>query len=318
MQYAVVVFLTKETSRVTTTMKEWLPNAARRIDEELLERGIGINEPNQYSVVGFGGEKPMRVIKVNNQRLYTIDSVNEAVQLLKSESGPADGFHGIVRLLKDLPFPRSREYITSLLLVTDQPRQVSHIGRLTKRQRVDKVLGNRTVTFSCLLNMEYHFTTDDGGRSADYDALVVDSSVKALVATRNGKFFTYEAFKLTLQVDKQKCAMLRDYGELALKHHGFMGDFAAAIKTNGMDASMTNAVAVTMANSIAAYTVCERCVCKSEGIETKKLTCWRPKDQYWCECKLRKGKVSQVDEVTEENGQTDGRTDIQIKNLVCC
>jgi hypothetical protein len=291
MQYAVIVFLIRETNKVAMAMKEWLPNTAHQINQELLERGIGINEPNLYSVVGFGQEKRINVVKVDKSMLYTIDNVNNALQMLEPGLRNTDGYFGILRTLKDLPFPKSHDYIVSLFLVTDQPRQVSHIGRTIGKQRIHKLLGNRTVVFSNVLDMGYPFQSKGRLRN---EALLVDSSGNALVATQNGTFSTYKVSKLSLPDDQQKCKMFNDYGELALMHQGFVGDFAATLYQNRMEISMTNAVAITMANNIAAKRTCDRCRCKGESKEkSKEPVCWMPKDQNWCECKLRQEKGCQ-------------------------
>lgn len=309
MQYATVVFLVKESRQTTPAMKQWLPGAAQRIDDELLLRGIGINKPNQYAVVGFGGDDGMRMIEVDDEKLYPVAGVSQATESLKEDESKPDGYHAILRALKDLPFPQSREYVISLFLVTDQPRFVSRAGRKMDRKRIDRVLTNRSIIFSCLLNMDYHFTVDvRGSNSLGYDALLVDYSGLAFVAAKEGKFIKryYKDHQPRVHIDREMCEMFTDYGELALKHHGFVGDFAAAVKKNMMDVSLMNAVAMTVANNVETFNVCERCRCEKEGTENEP-NCSRPRNPYWCWCKFRKevNQYSSVSGSLKEMGNTE-------------
>ena len=268
-----------------------------------MKRGIGINKPNQYAVISFGftAKVPMQIVKVENRKLYEISSVTQAIESLEErQTDKPDGFHGILRAVKDLPLPKTREYITSLLLVTDEPRIITYAGRKITKNRTNRVLGNRLVVFSSLLKLEYHFTVDVRKSKEQvflgYDALLIDYAGMASVAVKDGKYLkkNYKYYQPRVHVHREKCEMFADYGELALKHHGFVGDFSAATKNNGIDESLREAVAMTMANSVYTFNVCERCRCEDEESGSEEPSCIQPHDRYWCWCRFRQEKVSKI------------------------
>lgn len=248
-----------------------------------------MGNPNQYAVVGFGGNTGARVISVRGHSLYGYNDVSSALATLETTGSKEDGYYAILYALGKLPLAISNDYIVSVLLITDEPRTVIDEGRLVTKDTIIQAFAQQRVVFSSLLNV--------GLTAGLYDAVGVDYTGSSYLAAQNGGFLKIDSAPKVQAVKNSQhfCALFRDYGVLALSFRGSVWDIAYLTNSDRQLAtSLRRAIVSALADSILDFGVsrCERCLCRDDIQGNRNSVCQVPRDQEWCTCMVDNNPVS--------------------------
>lgn len=124
------VILIIDESGSMATQHEWIANMTSRLDDLLRRINIGVNEPNLFGMVGFGGTyengEYSRVIQYNGQQLVSVANVMNLIKELSVEGNHEDGYAAIDFALNQYTFRDSsaRQFI----LISDENRDVLQPG----------------------------------------------------------------------------------------------------------------------------------------------------------------------------------------------
>ena len=274
-------------SGTMTTEHAWIKQAALDLEETLIKGNVGVQEPNQYSVVAFGGATT-HVVEVNGQKLYSAADLGKAIDTLTRLGDLEDGYEAVEYALQELDLRSLKDpetYALNIILITDEPR--ARIGRRTSSTGEDILarLQKARARFNLIANIQ--FQRDLG------DTLGVDAFGRVYFGTRKEPYFSVynsKGFREgNVRVGDREnlwCNSYRDYGLFAMGTRGAVWDLQA-LRTGQASYARSFSAAVTFvkADEVIMSIHCERCVCKDVGrTDSGDPECTEEDDKY-CMCR---------------------------------
>lgn len=287
----VTVILADE-SRTWTGNYKYLEDVSLELDKQLQAAGVGIGRrPNQYAVVGFGTDAMQaHIISVNSRKLFPVSKVSKAVRSLRSDGDRPDGFHAIKYALEHLPLHQGSAKQCALhILIATQEHSMKALRRDVTREQVNSLLcRNGPVLVTALLGGAFVVGSEK------MPAFGVDSTLLAYLSNNGGVRKVQDEVQLQ-QVAYSVCNAFRDYGDMALRHHGSVWDLyhfmtTLAVRNAVNIRAMAGATVTSLVNN---FRPCKDCVCKLEdGEEEEVASCRIVNRPYYCNCRREGSPVS--------------------------
>ena len=283
-------------------MHNWLPKMVRKLNEQLLEKGIGRVKPNLFGVVGFGGSSfnfqyHPKAHRYNGSALFTADKFEKVREKLTSNGDQEVGFAAIKYALEDLKDDSSTKLAlrsgngiaTNVILITNEGDYGADEFQDLTAETIRNILVAKKAVLNVVVNRTmFASTTNEAAFGIDYkdNAYVLDEC--------DGSVLEKKGYKLgppipaEVRVDKTKL----HYIDLALRQdiRGAAWDlnFLRQANTTLVD-YFTEAFTGLKANEIRRQVnVCKICTCN--GV-TGRIQCRKADDQEQC-CKRAGATVS--------------------------
>lgn len=290
----VTVILADE-SQTMVDVNRRLSGVCLELEQHLQDAGIGTGKrSNQYAVVGFGSNMKARIVSVKSRKLFTVDKVALALRSLRRDADRPDGFHAITHALKHLPL-RQRgvgNCALHLLISTHEPRTVDH--QISREQLNTQLCMREPLVMTAIL--PGGFAVGPYKRAG----LGVDSTLSAYISVKDGIVKVPDEVKL-LPKAYSVCQSFKDYGDLALRHHGSVWDaYRLMLSSSDTIKPLSKALAnVTVTKIVTQFRPCKDCACKRTADGTVVYECRMAKDPYYCRCRSEGNEVRNVQSIVQ-------------------
>ena len=250
-----------------------LESMLQQLDDELINRGIGVNETNRYGIVAFGSKRGPRVLQAGSPLtdLFGVKDVSAAVQQLRSDSVRSDVYQAIVHALTEIEMEQNvrDDCLISFLLATTTSFRLG-IENVDKKALKATLCQHQPVIVNSLLNVR--FTTN---KTSSRSAMGVDwmgntyitPSGSDAIMSREGVQFSPDYFST--------CKSMSVYGQLSLDFHGAVWDVT-------LFHEMKNALVNATLLSLSQMAPCEECTCSGVGLAGQ---CTHVKNPNYCQCR---------------------------------
>jgi hypothetical protein len=274
----VTILLLEETAYIKSVFTSTSGALLQKLEEGLIDRGIGVNESNRYGIVAFGSRRGPRVLQSGSPLtdLFSVKDVHDAVRQLKSDSVRDDADKAIVYALTEIEMERNvkDDCLTSFLLATTNSFRLGPVN--VDRQALESTLcRHQPAIVNSLLNVR--FTTTTSSRRA----MGVDWMGNTYIAlSRSNAVTSREEVRFSPSYFST-CKSMSVYGQLGLDFHGAVWDATYFL-------SMQNALVNATLLSVSQMTPCEECTCSETGLSGG---CTYIKNPNYCQCR-KEGKTA--------------------------
>ena len=271
----VTVLLLEETAYVQSVFALWSSSALvesllQQLEEELINRSIGVEVRNRYGVVAFGSKLGPRVLQAGSPLadLFGVNDVGDAVRQLRSDSTSPDVYQAIVHALTKIEMQNvTDKCLISVVLATTTFRQIVKINKNSLKSSLCK---RQPVIVNSLLNVRFTTTTSRRwAMGVDWMGNVyITPSRSDAVVSRERVQFSPASYSV--------CNSMSVYGQLSLDFHGGVWDITHFHE-------MKNALVNATLLSISQISSCEECLCSKT--EPAGQLCTHIKNPNYCQCR---------------------------------
>lgn len=247
---------------------DWMKKAVVRLENTLIAGNVGVSEPNQYSVVSFGGQTT-HIVEVDGKKLYSAVDLGRAIDKLNRVGEEEDGYEAIEYALDELDLRSLKDsatYALNIILITDEPRTTKARRTSSTSQQILTKLQRANARFNLVANIKFE---RDGGESLGVDAFgraFFGTSRSPYYSDYNSRGFREGNIRVGSDSRNHWCHSYRDYGIFAMGTRGAVWDLQNLRSGDpNYIRSFDAAVTYVKAQEVLETTACERCVCTDVG-----------------------------------------------------